>query len=63
MQRRAVTGQSQQLMGSWCPRAVAAGGRKLTKGSARACLQRAWQDWLSELRRNGYEPGKVGGGR
>ena len=59
---QAVTQLSQQLMRSWCPQAVAEGGRKLTEGQARGCLQRAWQDWLRELRRNGYDPGKVGGG-
>lgn len=56
---KATTGISQQLMRSWCPQAVADGGRRLTEAQARRCLQKAWDGWLRELRRNGYDPGQV----
>ena len=57
---RATTRLSQQLMRSWCPPAVAAGGRRLTEGQARECLRHAWDAWLRELRRDGYDPSRVG---
>ena len=53
---RAVTRLSHRLMRSWCPEAVAQSGRELTPAQAHGCLQRAWSDWLRELRRNGYDP-------
>jgi hypothetical protein len=56
----ATTRLSQQLMRSWCPQAVASGGRRLTEAQARGCLQRAWDAWLRDLRRNGYDPSRVG---
>jgi hypothetical protein len=43
---KAATGLSQQLMQSWCPQAVAGGGRRLTQAQARGCLERAWDGWL-----------------
>jgi hypothetical protein len=57
---KAATRLSQQLTRSWCPQAVAGGGRRLTEAQARGCLQRAWDGWLRELRRNGYDPSRVG---
>ena len=57
---RAATRFSQQLMRSWCPQAVAGGGRRLTEAQARRCLRQAWDAWLHELRRNGYDPNRVG---
>jgi hypothetical protein len=57
---RATTRFSQQLMRSWCPPAVAAAGRRLTEAQARECLRQAWGAWLHELRRNGYDPSRVG---
>jgi len=56
----AVTRLSQNAVRSWCPQAGVNGGRDLTQTQARACLQRAWQGWLGELRRNGYNPSQVG---
>jgi hypothetical protein len=56
----AATRLSQQLMRSWCPQAVADGGRRLTEAQARRCLQQALDAWLRELRRNGYDPSQVG---
>ena len=56
----ATTQLSQQLMRSWCPQAVAGGGRRLTEAQARDCLRRAWDAWLRELRQNGYDPTRVG---
>jgi len=56
----AATRLSQQLMRSWCPQAVAGGGRHLTEAQARGCLRQAWDAWLHELRRNGYDPSRVG---
>ena len=56
----AATCFSHQLMRSWCPQAVAAGGRRLTEAQARGCLRQAWDAWLHELRRNGYDPNRVG---
>jgi len=56
----ATTRLSQQLMRSWCPPAVASGARRLTEAQARGCLQRAWDAWLRDLRRNGYDPSRVG---
>ncbi len=56
----AATRSSQRLMRSWCPRAGAAGGRGLTDAQARGCLRQAWDAWLRELRRNGYDPNRVG---
>lgn len=57
---KATTRLSQQLMrSSWCPQAVADGGRRMTAAQAHACLQRAWDGWLRELRRNGYDPSQV----
>jgi hypothetical protein len=55
----ATTQLSRQLMRSWCPQAVAGGGRRLTEAQARDCLHRAWDAWLRELRRNGYDPTRV----
>jgi hypothetical protein len=55
----AATRLSPQLMRSWCPQAVAGGGRRLTDAQARGCLQRAWDGWLRELRRNRYDPSRV----
>ena len=46
-------------MGSWCPRSVADGGRRLSQAQARDCLKRAWNGWLSELRHDGYDPRKI----
>ena len=57
---RDTTRFSQQLMRSWCPPAAAAGGRRLTQAQARGCLRQAWDAWLHELRRNGYDPSRVG---
>jgi hypothetical protein len=57
---KAATGLSQQLMQSWCPQAVADGGHRLTEAQARDCVQRAWDGWLHALRRNGYDPSRVG---
>jgi hypothetical protein len=55
----AATQLSRQLMRSWCPQAVADAGRRLTEAQARDCLHRAWDTWLRELRRNGYDPTRV----
>ncbi len=55
----AATRLSVQLMRSWCPHAVAGGGRGLTEAQARGCLRQAWDAWLRELRRNGYDPNRV----
>ena len=57
---KAATRLSQQLMRSWCPQAVAGGGHRLSEAQARGCLQQAWDGWLRELRRNGYDPSRVG---
>jgi hypothetical protein len=56
----ATTQLSRQLMRSWCPHAVAGGGRRLTEVQARDCLHRAWATGLREPRRNGYDPTRVG---
>ena len=56
---RAATQLSQKAMQSWCPAAVASNGRRLSQAQARDCLRRAWNGWLSELKRNGYDPNKV----
>ena len=56
----AVTRLSDRLLRSWCPQAVANSGRNLTPGQARGCLQRAWSDWLRELRYDGYDPTQSG---
>jgi hypothetical protein len=56
----AATRLSQQLMRSWCPQAVAGGGRRLTEAQARGCLRQGWDAWLRELRRRGYDPSRVG---
>ena len=55
----AATRLSVQLMRSWCPHAVAGRGRGLTEAQARGCLRQAWDAWLRELRRNGYDPNRV----
>jgi hypothetical protein len=55
----AATQLSRQLMRSWCPQAVADGGRRLTEAQARGCLHRAWDAWLREPRRNGYDSTRV----
>jgi hypothetical protein len=60
---RAVTQLSEKAMRSWCPAAVAADGRRLTQTQARECLRRAWNRWLGELKRNGYDPNNVGEGQ
>jgi hypothetical protein len=60
---QAVTQLSKQAMQSWCPAAVAGDGRQLTQAQARDCLRRAWNGWLGELKRNGYDPNKVGEGK
>jgi hypothetical protein len=57
---RAATRLSEQLMRSSCPQALAGGGRHLTEAQAHGCLQQAWDGWLHELRRNGYDPNRVG---
>ena len=53
---REMTDVSQQLMRAWCPQALAGGGRDLTGGQARACLQRAKNAYLHDLRAGGYNP-------
>ena len=60
---RAVTQLSNNDMRSWCPRSVADGGRALSQAQARECLRRAWNGWLSELRRDGYDPRKIAQGQ
>jgi hypothetical protein len=59
----AITGLSRQLMRSWCPQASANGGPGLNEEQARACLRRAWQSWLRQLQRNGYDPRQIAGSR
>lgn len=59
----AVTQLSEKAMRSWCLAAVADDGRRLTQTQARECLHRAWNGWLGELKRNGYDPNKVGEGQ
>jgi len=54
-----ATQLSHKTMRSWCPAAVTDGGRNLTRGQARACLRRAWNGWLTELKRDGYNPYQV----
>ena len=56
----AATRLSEQLMRSWCPQAATGGGRRLTQAQARRCLQQAWDAWRGELRRDGYDPSRVG---
>jgi hypothetical protein len=57
---RAATRLSQQLMRSSCPQAIAEGGRRLTEEQTRECLRQAWNTPLHEVRRNGYDPSRVG---
>ena len=59
----AVTQLSEKAMRSWCPAAVGDDGQRLTQAQARECLRRAWNGWLGELKRNGYDPNKVGEGK
>ena len=59
----AVTQLSENAMRSWCPAAVADDGQRLTQVEARECLRRAWNGWLRELKRNGYDPNKVSEGQ
>jgi hypothetical protein len=59
----AVTQLSENAVRSWCPQAVAAGGGELTQAEARGCLQRAWEGWMNELKRNGYNPQQVAQGK
>ena len=56
----AITRLSHRLLRPWCPQAVANSGRDLTPGQARGCLQRAWSDWLRELRDSGYDATQSG---
>ena len=58
-----VTQLSQKAMRSWYPAAVAGNGRQLSQAQARDCLRRAWNEWLGELKRNGYDPNKVAQGK
>ena len=60
---QAVTQLSQKAVRSWCPVAVAGDGRQLTQAQARDCLRRAWNGWLGELKRNGYDPRKIAQGK
>lgn len=60
---QAVTQLSQTAVRSWCPAAVAGNGRQLTQAQARDCLRRAWNGWLGELKRNGYDPRKIAQGK
>ena len=60
---QAVTQLSEKAMRSWCPAAVAGDGRGLSQAQARDCLRRAWNGWLGELKRNGYDPSKVARGK
>jgi hypothetical protein len=60
---QAVTQLSKQAMRSWCPAAVAGDGRQLTQAQARDCLRRAWNGWLGELERNGYDPREIAQGK
>ena len=59
----AVTQLSENAMRSWCRAAVAHSGRRLTQAQASDCLRRAWNGWLGELKRNGYDPNKVAEGK
>jgi hypothetical protein len=56
----ATTPFSPQLVRSWCARAARATRRPLTYAQARGCLRQAWNAWRLELRRNGYDPSRVG---
>ncbi len=47
---------------AWCPEAVTTGGRDLTTAQARACLDRAKNAYLRELRAGGYVPRTAVGG-
>jgi len=58
-----MTQLSHKTMKSWCPAAVTDGGRNLTQAQARTCLRRAWNSWLTELKRDGYSPQQVAQGR
>ena len=60
---QAVTQLSQKAMRSWCPAAVAGDGRPLSQAQARDCVRQAWNGWLGELKRNGYDPRKVARGQ
>ncbi len=53
---REMTDLSHRLMRAWCPQAVTTGGRDLTTAQARACLDRAKNAYLRELRAGGYDP-------
>ena len=55
-----ATRLSDELARQWCPHAVRHHGRALTPRRARACLARAHRAWLRELRREGYDPYRVG---
>jgi type IV pilus biogenesis protein CpaD/CtpE len=59
----AVTQLSENALRSWCPQAVAAGGSDLTQAEARGCLQRAWDGWMNELKRHGYNPQEAAQGK
>jgi hypothetical protein len=60
---QAVTQLSQKAVRSWCPAAVAGDGRQLTQAQARDCLRRAWNGWLGELKRNGYDARAIAQGK
>ena len=55
----AVTRLSENVTRSWCPEAVAGGGRLLTEAHALGCLRHAWDTWLRELRRDGSDPTRL----
>jgi len=59
----AATQISRHLIRSWCPPALAHGGRELTSAQARGCLRRASNGWLAELRAHRDDPSRVASDR
>ena len=59
----AIASATQGYLRAWCPNAFEHGGRHLTHQQAQRCLRQARDSYLHLLKRNGYDPANIAGGR
>lgn len=60
---RNISAAEHAFLAQWCPDAFTNGGRDLTTPEARACLHKAKNAYLTELRKVGYDPEAIADGR
>jgi len=60
---RDISQVERAFLAKWCPDAFTNGGRDLTTPGARACLRKAKEAYLAELRKVGYDPEAIARGK